>query len=91
MQKTILPLATALIFVSPAYAQTTSGSSNMVPDAATSNPPIIRTPPSVRTGAGVPGSDLPSINPSRPAPVQDYSNPSVRSAPLNRNFNTRRR
>jgi hypothetical protein len=91
MQKAILTLATALIFVSPAYAQTTSGPSNMVPDAGRSNPPITRTPPSVRTGAGVPGSDLPSINPSYPRRLQDYSNPSVRQEPLNRNFNTRRR
>ena len=91
MQKAVLPLTITLTFLSPAYAQTTNGPSNMVPDATRSNPPIIRTPPSVRTGSGVPGSDLPSINPSRPAPLRDYSNPVFRSGPLNGNSNIRRR
>lgn len=91
MQRSIFLLIAGLLLTSPAVAQTDTGPSNMVPGPATSNPPMTRTPPSTRTGAGVPGSDLPAINPSYPRRLQDYSNPVFRSQPLVRTPNARRR
>lgn len=91
MHRSILFLIAGLLLTSPAAAQTDTKPSNMVPGPATSNPPIVRTPPSTRTGAGVPGSDLPAINPSYPKRLQDYSNPVFRSGPLVRRPNARPR
>jgi hypothetical protein len=45
----------------------------------------------VRTGSGVPGSDIPAINPSYPKRLQDYSNPVFRSQQYNRTHGIRRR
>jgi hypothetical protein len=91
MLRSILLLVAGLLLASPAVAQTDTRPSSMVPDPATSNPPMTRTPPSVRTGSGVPGSDLPAINPSYPKRLQDYSNPVYRSQPLVRTPHGRRR
>lgn len=84
-----IPLVAGLLFASPVYAQ--AEPSNMVPGPAATNPAIIRTPPSVRTGSVPPGYDVPAVNPSYPRRLQDYSNPIVRSAPLVPRQNIRRR
>jgi hypothetical protein len=65
--------------------------SNMVPGPAAANPPIVRTPPSVRTGSVPPGYDIPSTNPSYPRRLRDYSNPNVRYPPAFPRSSIRRR
>ena len=82
MKSLIVVVAAALVSATVAHAQDGDGASRMVPNAAESNPEITRTPPSVRTGSGVPGSDIPAVNPSYPRRLQDYSNPVFRSQPL---------
>jgi hypothetical protein len=91
MKFSIVAVAAALMSSTVAYAQDGDGASRMVPNAAESNPEIIRTPPSVRTGSGVSGSDIPAVNPSYPQRLQDYSNPVFRSQPYVRKPGGRRR
>ncbi|HVJ77629.1 MAG TPA: hypothetical protein VM620_07320 [Hyphomicrobium sp.] len=91
MKFLIVAVVAALGSIVPAHAQDGDGASRMVPNANESNPQITRTPPSVRTGSGVPGSDIPAINPSYPKRLQDYSNPVFRSQPYNRTPGIRRR
>jgi hypothetical protein len=91
MKFLIVAVVALLGAITPALAQDGDGASRMVPNASESNPEITRTPPSVRTGSGVPGSDLPAVNPSYPKRLQDYSNPVFRSQQYNRTPGIRRR
>jgi hypothetical protein len=75
-----MAIAVVLAAMTPAFAQSTMNPSNPPSNADTSSPTIIRIPPSVGSGAAVPNE--PSVNPSYPERLKDYSNPIFQSEPM---------
>jgi hypothetical protein len=84
VKKAILSVSTVLVFVSPAYAQTTTRR-----PVAPPNPVIVRTPPSSQIGAGLSAPSTSSITPTYPAPIKNHYDP-LRPDPTMRNPNLRR-